>query len=223
MLLWEILVSVDGQQRNESVKNEQFWVWISKCLDSQDKNPTEEKWWAQESWWDSFCLGGCLMGWTDKNRNEKSRNSASRVLRNFVVQYCEFQTRWYLRFEISFSLLTHSRYHHCQCFFFFRFGEYFLGRPKKNSRDFREIFRKVTGNQRGILFWNTKYQNFSPAAGYNEKSIVKLNQNQSNLAKIAPEGRENFWDRKYFRFLKTKKKNTDHCDPLQDKVWQQTQ
>ena len=104
---------------NESVKNEQFWVWISKCLDSQDKNPTEEKWWAQESWWDSFCLGGCLMGWTDKNRNEKSRNSASRVLRNFVVQYCEFQTRWYLRFEISFSLLTHSRYHHCQCFFFF--------------------------------------------------------------------------------------------------------
>mgnify|MGYP003316191713 CR=1 FL=1 len=35
---------------------------------------------------------------------------------------------------------------------------------------------------------------------------LKLYQNQPNLAKIAPEGREKFSGRKYFSFLKTKKK-----------------
>ena len=40
-----------------------------------------------------------------------------------------------------------------------------------------------------------------------KENTIRLYQNQSNLAKIAPEGRENFWGRKYFRFLKSKKKS----------------
>ena len=38
-----------------------------------------------------------------------------------------------------------------------------------------------------------------------KENTIKLHQNQPNLVKIAREGREKIWERKYVRFLKTKK------------------
>ena len=58
--------------------------------------------------------------------------------------------------------------------------------------DFRENVRKVTGNRAKNRFRNAKYIFFSLRRAKNQGNQHKIVSAKSNLAKIAPEGGENF-------------------------------
>ena len=90
---------------------------------------------------------------------------------------------------------------------YFRFGENILGWPKKNREIFGKFSEKWLEIKGQFVFEvrNTKKNRLRRAIM--KENTIKLHQNRPNLAKIAPEGREKIWGRKYFRFLKTKKKH----------------
>ena len=72
--------------------------------------------------------------------------------------------------------------------------------------DFFRFSQKFFKNQRKNHHGDAKCPKFLPAVGSKSVFIEKSKSKLSNLAKIAPEGRENFGGRTFFHFQKTNKK-----------------
>ena len=122
----------------------------------------------------------------------EKQQKPDRVIRFVPVFLTPFQCVFFIQNEKIFR--------------FFHFEEFFLGRLEKKINILEDFLREIIKNKGKIVLEARNTENFRLRRAKMEDFIVILVQNRQIWLKLRPKGAKIFGGRKYFSFLKSKKK-----------------